>query len=75
MSNNILVIAKSKAKETTMKCVSRACGKEVIEKDKVGCLTTFAPHDLIAKIEWIEDLEGFFGTSNARSRSHEDEQL
>ena len=33
------------------------CGKEVKEKDKIECLTAFAPHDLVAKTEYTEDLE------------------
>ena len=58
-SNIVPVIVKSKAKEAAMKRMSTACGKEVIVKDKVENLTTFAPHDLTAKTEFTEDVESF----------------
>ena len=54
---------------------SAACEEEVIAKDKVEFLTTFVMYDLSPKIEFTEDLDSFFGTSNAKSRSHVDEQL
>ena len=49
-----------KEKITARKWMSTFCGKDVIEKEKFECLTTFAPHNLPVKTECAEDLEFFW---------------
>ena len=46
MIDSLLVIVAPKAKVVVKKWISTVCGKEVIAKDKLERLTTFAPHDL-----------------------------
>ena len=75
MSNSILVIVKSKAKEEAMKWISIAYGKEGILKEKLEHLITFAPHDLTKKNRTHRRSRNFLGTIIASTRIHEHEYL
>ena len=75
MSDSLLVIVSPKAKGVTRKWISTICGKEVIVKDKLECLTTFAPCSLPAKIKMYRKFRKLVGPRNARVRSNENEQL
>ena len=59
MRDILLVIVAIKEKVTARKWKSTMCGKEVIVKDKLYKLKTFALRDLPQKTEHIEDLENF----------------
>ena len=59
MRDSLLVIVAIKEKVTARKWKSTMCGKEVIVKDKLYKLKTFALRDLPQKTEHIEDLENF----------------
>ena len=59
MSDILLMMLAPKQKLVIRKWTSTVCGKEVIVKDKLDCLITFAPHDLTTKIEHTEYLENF----------------
>ena len=59
VSENVMGIVLSKAKEATRKWISIVFGREVRVKDKIEHYTSFAPHESPNKTDFTEDLEHF----------------